>query len=364
MGTITPRENKDGSTSYKAQVRVRKGNKVLHQETKTFERRQAAQIWIKQREVALSHADGLKAALQENPPVREMIRQYVEELGKPLDRTKKMILKQISSSTLGEITAAELKSSDIVGFMRTVEVAPSTRGHYLAHLSSVITVARPAWGYPVDASVVSDARIALTRMGLVGRSKHRERRPTLDEMDRLMVAFGKIREATPASIPMQELAAFTIYSLRRISEICRLRWDDLDDDGSRVMVRDLKHPNTKMGNDTWVDLTPEALRIALAQPRTGDLIFPYRPLTASTAFTNTVQVLGIDDLHLNDLRHEGASRLSEMGWTIQRVAAVSGHRSWNTLKRYTHVRKVGDKYKDWKWLDVIAPSQDHAIPVS
>ncbi|SHK32594.1 site-specific integrase [Paraburkholderia terricola] len=364
MGTITPRENKDGSTSYKAQVRVRKGGKVLHQETKTFERRQAAQIWIKQREAALSHADGLKAALQENPPVKEMIKRYIAELGKPLDRTKRMILNQISGSTLGEVKAAQLESADIVAYMRTVEVAPSTRGHYLAHLSSVITLARPAWGYPVDASVVADARVALTRMGLVGRSKHRERRPTLDEMDRLMAEFGKVRDGTPDSIPMQALAAFTIFSLRRISEICRLRWGDLDEDGCRVMVRDLKHPNTKVGNDTWVDLTPEALRIVKAQPRVDDRIFPYRALTASTAFTNAVQLLGIDDLHLNDLRHEGASRLSEMGWTIQRVAAVSGHRSWNTLKRYTHVRKVGDKYENWKWLDVIAPSQDYAMPAS
>jgi integrase len=244
-----------------------------------------------------------------------MIKRYVEELNKPLDRTKKMILNQISGSTLGEINAAQLASADIVGYMRTVDVAPSTRGHYLAHLSSVMKLARPAWGFPVDASVVADARVALTRMGLVGRSKHRERRPTLDEMDRLMEEFGKVRQGTPDSIPMRVLAAFTIYSLRRISEICRLRWDDLDEEGCRVMVRDLKHPNTKIGNDTWVDLTPEALRIIKAQPKGDDRIFPYRALTASTAFTNVVQLLEIDDLHLNDLRHEGASRLSEMGWT-------------------------------------------------
>lgn len=356
MGTITPRTNKDGSTSYKAQVRVRKGGKVLHQETKTFDRKQAAQIWVKKRETELAHADGLRAALQENPSVKEIIKRYTEELNKPLDRTKKMILNQISASTLGATKAADLTSADIVAYMRTIDVAASTRGHYLAHLSSVLKLARPAWDYPVDGSVVADARVALTNMGVVGRSKHRERRPTLAELDRLMAEFGRIREGTPDSIPMQAIAAFTIYSIRRIGEICRLLWTDLDEEGCRVMVRDLKHPNTKVGNDTWVDLTPEALRIILAQPRSDDRIFPYRALTASTAFTNAVQLLGIEDLHLNDLRHEGASRLSEMGWTIQRVAGVSGHRSWNTLKRYTHLRKVGDKFGSWKWLDVVASS--------
>ena len=26
---------------------------------------------------------------------------------------------------------------------------------------------------------------------------------------------------------------------------------------------------------------------------------------------------------------------------------VSGHRSWQSLKRYTHIRERGDKYADW-----------------
>jgi hypothetical protein len=41
-----------------------------------------------------------------------------------------------------------------------------------------------------------------------------------------------------------------------------------------------------------------------------------------------------------------------MGWNIPHVAAVSGHRSWQSLKRYTHLRMTGDKYKDWRWLTI------------
>ena len=46
-----------------------------------------------------------------------------------------------------------------------------------------------------------------------------------------------------------------------------------------------------------------------------------------------------------------------MGRTIPQVAAVSGHRSWNSLKRYTHIRQSMDKYEKWKWK---APS----VPVA
>jgi integrase len=55
------------------------------------------------------------------------------------------------------------------------------------------------------------------------------------------------------------------------------------------------------------------------------------------------------DLRFHDLRHEGISRLFEIGRTIPQVAAVSGLRSWTSLKRYTHIRQSTDKYENWKW---------------
>lgn len=43
-------------------------------------------------------------------------------------------------------------------------------------------------------------------------------------------------------------------------------------------------------------------------------------------------------LLLDDIRHEGISRLFEAGLDIPRVSMISGHKSWTTLKRYTHLR--------------------------
>lgn len=60
------------------------------------------------------------------------------------------------------------------------------------------------------------------------------------------------------------------------------------------------------------------------------------PFSASSARTRPV--LGIEDLHLHDLRHEGVSRLFEQGLDIPRVAMISGHQSWATLRRYTHLK--------------------------
>lgn len=71
----------------------------------------------------------------------------------------------------------------------------------------------------------------------------------------------------------------------------------------------------------------------------------------SASFTRACHFLEIDDLHFHDLRHDGVSRLFEMGWDIPKVASVSGHRDWNPMRRYTHLKGSGDHYKDWPWLE-------------
>jgi integrase len=48
--------------------------------------------------------------------------------------------------------------------------------------------------------------------------------------------------------------------------------------------------------------------------------------------------LGMSDLHFHDLRHEAVSRLVEGGLSDQEVASISGHKSMQMLRRYTHPR--------------------------
>jgi integrase len=48
--------------------------------------------------------------------------------------------------------------------------------------------------------------------------------------------------------------------------------------------------------------------------------------------------VGLQDLHLHDLRHEAVSRLFEKGFNVIEVASISGHRELRMLQRYTHLR--------------------------
>lgn len=114
----------------------------------------------------------------------------------------------------------------------------------------------------------------------------------------------------------------------------------------------MKHPGEKIGNDTWVDLPDEAIQVIESMPKTKPEIFPYSPDAVTANFTRACKLLGVEDLRFHDLRHEGISRLFLMGRNIPQIAAVSGHRSWISLKRYTHIREAGDKYANWGCLQI------------
>lgn len=115
----------------------------------------------------------------------------------------------------------------------------------------------------------------------------------------------------------------------------------------------MKKPGEKGGLDTWVDLPDPASAIIETMPRTEDRIFPFHSNTISRRFTDACKLLGIQDLHFHDLRHEGTSRLAEMGRTTPQLASATGHKSWQSLERYTHIHRAGDKFLDWEWTNEI-----------
>ncbi len=115
----------------------------------------------------------------------------------------------------------------------------------------------------------------------------------------------------------------------RRSEIRGLRWEHVD-----LVRRTAYLPVTKTEPRT-VPLSPRALEILRGLPRRIDgLVFPACDIAHQ--FAAACERAGIENLHFHDLRHEATSRLFERGLGIQEVAAITGHRTWQMLARYTH----------------------------
>jgi integrase len=358
MGTITSRKRKDNSTAYTAQIRINRDGKTVYQESQTFDRKQVAQAWIKRRETELAVPGAIERANRKGVSIKQMIDQYLDEYERirPLGKTKRATLKAIGETWLGEVADSSLTSQNLVEFAQWRmskeggAVQAQTVGNDLSHLGAVLSVAKPAWGYEVDPHAMPDARKVLRKLGMVSKSKERNRRPTFDELDKLMQHFFEMQARRKAEINMPKMIAFAIFSTRRQEEITRIRWEDLDCTRQAVLVRDMKNPGQKVGNDVWCHLPDEAWAILCTMPKVEREIFPYNAKSVSASFTRACPMLGIEDLHFHDLRHEGVSRLFEMDWDIPRVSSVSGHRDWNSLRRYTHLRGRGNNYLNWVWL--------------
>lgn len=356
MGTIIERKRATG-TRYTAQIRIKRDGKVVHHESETFSRRDAAKAWLEKRERQLAKPGGLEAAMKapkgSSHSLADAIDRYLRETEKTPGRTKTQVLRTIKTYDLADKPCDLITTQVLVAFGKELraERGASTVGTYFSHLSKIFELARPAWGYPLDFAAFNEARAVLKELGTIQKSKQRDRRPSLEELDLMLQHFiRQRREWAPDAVPMDRIIPFAIASTRRQEEIVTIRWEDFDEEGGRVLVRDMKDPKKKQGNDIWVELPPEAIAIIKAMPRVSDRIFPFTTDAICAAFTRTRRLLGIDEeLKFHCLRHEGISRLFEMGRTIPQVASVSGHKSWQSLKRYTHLRQTGDKYAGWKW---------------
>ncbi len=269
----------------------------------------------------------------------------MKEVGKPPGRSKSATLEMLQRE-LGTHKIGTLDRERLIRFGKDRAKAgagPVTVGQDIGVIKLVILHAAAVHGVEVTIEPVQLARVALKRLGLVGKGRERDRRPTEAELASLFAHF----DSNPRQlIPMSRIIKFAIATALRQEEICRVTWSDLNARTKMLTIRDRKDPREKKGNDQRIPLLavsgydPIALIDEQRSIRGNedDRIFPYMHKSAGTAFTRACKDLGIEDLHFHDLRHEGTSRLFEAGFAIQQVALVTGHKDWKMLRRYTHIK--------------------------
>lgn len=266
------------------------------------------------------------------------------EVGKQIRRSKRAVLEALKRD-LGAPRITSLDRSALIAYgkMRAKQGAgPVTLSVDLSYLHTILTHGAAVHGIKVNTEHLRLARVALSRLGLVGRSNERARRPTDDEINALLSYFDK---KTNMIIPMGRVVRFAIATAVRLEEIFTLNWSDVDFAKRIVVVRDRKDLRKKDGNDQKVPLLNltgfDAWHLVLGQKiLTGGKgrVFPYHHKSAGSAFLRARKELDIDDLRFHDLRHEATSRLFEAGLPIEKVALVTGHKDWKMLKRYTHLK--------------------------
>ena len=343
MATIKTRQRKDGSLAYLSEVRVKRDGRIVHRESRTFDRRTQAKAWAESRErkFAKSVPAAKRSLNLTQASLRKVLEKYREDVSevRPMGRSKTSNIRFLEKCEIAKMTACEIKSSDIIAHVRSRRrsgAGPSTANNDIVWLRVILRYARAAWDLPFDLTVINNANEVLKAEKLISKAKSRSRRPTADELDAL-TSFFKRRDKRRSSIPMNDIMWFAIHSARRQSEITDLLFSDNEEESQTGAVRDLKHP-TERDQIRRFKYTPDAWDIADRQVHDYARIFPFEPRSVGSAFRQACKLLDIRNLRFHDLRHEATSRLFEAGYSIVEVQQFTLHDSWGTLSRYTHLR--------------------------
>lgn len=277
----------------------------------------------------------------------------LKKIGYTKQQVCKRLLEYWGGYRLGEITTATI--SDYAMKRQRQGLAPPTVLGELIYMGVVLQhggiLAANQDALRAKLSLAGAVK-TLRNTGAVGDAKKRKRRPTEEELEKLREFF---LSRPRSQVPVWEIILFAIGTCMRLGEIVGpdgIVWEDVDEARRVVTIRGRKDPTDPDGFDQTIPLLTghavvlgqviDPLAIILRQQsayRKTGRVFPHSLNSVSLPFTQACQKLGIDDLHFHDLRHDGISRMFVPGgYSIPEVAAVSGHKSWKNLQRYTQIR--------------------------
>jgi integrase len=293
--------------------------------TKTFDSREYAQRWARAIERQMDLGEYAPPEQADVTPLSALLTRYEQEVtpSKKGASQEGYRLAVLQADKIAKLTAKDLKPADIAGFRdrRLKVVKPVTVLHDLCTLSAVLEHARLEWEMAITNPVRA---IRKPSMG-----KGRDRRLEDGERERLLVELRKAR-----SIWIAPLFEFSIETACRRGEALGLQWSDVDLAKRLATFRD-----TKTGDDRVIPLSSHAVKVLADLPR--DLkgyVFPVPVPTLRTAFEHACERAKIENLRWHDLRHEGVSRLHELGLSTVEVASISGHKTLACLARYSHMK--------------------------
>ena len=293
----------------------------LPAQTRTFNSKTDAQQWSSGVESEIDKGIVVDRRVAQRFSLAEVLERYRREVT-PTKRgaaDESIRLKAMAERPFARIRMAALTSSHLAAYRdaRLKVVSGATVNREFNVLSHAIETARRKW----------DVYLPVNPCKLVRRppqGRPRNRRLQGDEEQRLLTACRKARNTW-----LQHFVALAIETGMRRSELLGLQWSNVNLDRRFALLP--------------MPLSSRAVEILRGLPSSrdggafGDLTLD----ALKQSFKRAVRRAGIKGLRLHDLRHEATSRFFEKGPNVMEVASVTGHKTLQMLKRYTHL-SVGD----------------------
>jgi len=131
---------------------------------------------------------------------------------------------------------------------------------------------------------------------------------------------------------MTDVIKFAYQTGARQGEILKLKREHINFDDKTCTFYD-----TKNKADRTIPLADETLSI-LKKHRFGSYVFDCDGSRIRKWFRRATQTAGITNFRFHDLRACFCTNALLNGWSIAEVSAISGHKDWSQLKRYTRIK--------------------------
>ncbi|MDX5934924.1 site-specific integrase [Acidithiobacillus thiooxidans] len=343
MATITPREDNRGvRIGWQAKIR----QKGYPSQSKTFRTKAQAENWAKVTESEMVRGTFIDRKDAESTTLKEALDRYSEEVipRKKAGNRELGFIHQWAERPIARLSLARIRSKDVVAAISEMESegkAPKTIKLHLGVLSHLFNVAGSEWGMESLTNPVQKAQGRQPKL-----PQGRDRRLVGDEEHRLLDACGKAQ--TPWLLPV---VTFAIETGMRAGEMLETKGTTRAD-GERpihstglllknvnIENRTAHLPQTKNGEARTVPLSSRAIEVIQGLPRSmTDRVFDTTYEAIHLSFARACKRAAIEDLRFHDLRHEATSRFFEKGLNPVQVAAITGHKTLQMLKRYTHLK--------------------------
>jgi integrase len=294
-------------------------------ETKSFPTKAEAERWSRIVEGSMDSRQFVSTREAETMTLADLLKRYRESVT-PSKRgavEETFRLKYLERSRMARLAVINVTPKVVADYRdeRLRACCPGTVIRDLAVLSAIFNHARREWDIGVPNPVAMVRKPAAP--------PGRDRVLTADEQSRLLAAAIPTARRNPLLHPILVVALET--AMRR-SELLGMTWQDVQLD--RAVVR---LPLTKNGSSRWVPLSTRAVATLASLDRTANgFVFPIQFAALSKMFDRLCVRAAVPDLRFHDLRHTATTRLAEKLPNVIELAAVTGHRSIQMLKRYYH----------------------------
>lgn len=313
---------------WRAQIR-RKG---YPPQSRTFDTPKQAEAWIRQIESEMDRGIFVSRNESERTTLAEALDRYWREVAsqKRHPKQERRRINHWLRQTLASTFLAKLRGADFAKYRderRAQGRAEGTIRLELALMSHLFEIARKEWGMEALANPIKNIRKP-------SGSRERDRRLCPGEYELLAEALDGCGN-TWARFAFD----LAIETALRQGMLFELRWEWVDLDRRVISIPAEFRETGNKGVPAYLPLSTKAVTVLanLPPPKTGFLLKTSQNAVVC-AWKRVLRNLGINDLHWHDLRHEAASRLFERGLHPLEVASITGHKSLNMLRRYTHLR--------------------------